>query len=176
MQWREGARDLTPDSELPIGKNVLELTNIRDTSNYTCVAASKLGIIETHTVVKVQGRELTYFPHITSVFSDTSMSGIIHATDKVPLIHASEFLSTCENLVALEKSEGSRSLKLKVVPTQIHFYREPVTCSCTEMADGPRQVGKVCGPSSYILQSVIAAVIILCTAAAASAAACNDLR
>ena len=59
VQWREGARDLTPDSELPIGKNVLELTNIRDTSNYTCVAASKLGIIETHTVVKVQGEWLT---------------------------------------------------------------------------------------------------------------------
>ena len=55
VKWREGARDLTPDNELPIGKNVLELSNIRDTSNYTCVAASKLGIIETHTVVKVQG-------------------------------------------------------------------------------------------------------------------------
>ena len=55
VKWREGSRDLTPDSDLPIGKNVLELSNIRDTSNYTCVAASKLGIIETHTVVKVQG-------------------------------------------------------------------------------------------------------------------------
>ena len=59
VKWREGARDLTPDNELPIGKNVLELSNIRDTSNYTCVAASKLGIIETHTVVKVQGEWLS---------------------------------------------------------------------------------------------------------------------
>ena len=57
VKWREGSRDITPDSELPIGKNVLELKNIRDTSNYTCVAASKLGIIETHTVVKVQGKQ-----------------------------------------------------------------------------------------------------------------------
>ena len=56
VKWREGARDLTPDTELPIGKNVLELKNIRDTSNYTCVAASKLGLIETHTIVKVQGK------------------------------------------------------------------------------------------------------------------------
>ena len=55
VKWREGSRDLTPDHELPIGKNVLELDNIRDTRNYTCVAASKLGIIETKTVVKVQG-------------------------------------------------------------------------------------------------------------------------
>ena len=58
VKWREGTRDLTPDNELPIGKNVLELKNIRDTSNYTCVAASKLGIIETHTIVKVQGKRI----------------------------------------------------------------------------------------------------------------------
>ncbi len=41
----------------PIGKNVLELRNIRDSANYTCVAASKLGIIEAHTFVRVQGKE-----------------------------------------------------------------------------------------------------------------------
>ena len=34
VKWREGSRDLTPDNELPIGKNVLELENICDTSNY----------------------------------------------------------------------------------------------------------------------------------------------
>ena len=33
---------------------MLELSNIRVTSNYTCMAASKLGIIETHTLVQVQ--------------------------------------------------------------------------------------------------------------------------
>ena len=56
VKWREGDRDITPDSELPIGKNVLELKNIRNSTNYTCAAASKLGIIETDTVVKVQGK------------------------------------------------------------------------------------------------------------------------
>ena len=105
VQWREGARDLTPDSELPIGKNVLELSNIRDTSNYTCVAASKLGIIETHTVVKVQGRELTYFPNISNSVFSLHFYVWFHETDKVPIIHASEFLSTCENLVALENQK-----------------------------------------------------------------------
>ena len=64
VKWREGARDLTPDTELPIGKNVLELKNIRDTSNYTCVAASKLGLIETHTIVKVQGTRNIFFQSI----------------------------------------------------------------------------------------------------------------
>ena len=68
VKWREGSRDLTPDNELPIGKNVLELKNIRDTGNYTCVAASKLGIIETHTVVKVQGEKISFFSHFTFSF------------------------------------------------------------------------------------------------------------
>jgi hypothetical protein len=34
---------------------VLQLFNIVETRNFTCVAASKLGVIETHTLVKVQG-------------------------------------------------------------------------------------------------------------------------
>ena len=55
VRWREGVKDLSPDSDVPTGENILILTNIRETTNYTCVAASKLGIIETHTVVKVQG-------------------------------------------------------------------------------------------------------------------------
>jgi len=45
---------LTPDDALPIGKNVLLLTNIRKTNTYTCAAASRFGIIETKTSVKVQ--------------------------------------------------------------------------------------------------------------------------
>merc|ERR1711934_5375 len=49
-----GVKDLTPDDALPIGKNVLLLTNIRKTNTYTCAAASRLGIIETKTSVKVQ--------------------------------------------------------------------------------------------------------------------------
>ena len=58
VKWREGQKDLTPDNAVPIGKNVLMLTNIRTTATYTCVAASKLGIIETQTVVKVQCKSL----------------------------------------------------------------------------------------------------------------------
>ena len=58
VKWRQGVKDLTPDDAVPIGKNVLLLNNIRKTNTYTCVAASKLGIIETHTVVKVQCKYL----------------------------------------------------------------------------------------------------------------------
>ena len=81
-------------------------------------------------------------------------------------------------LVAMvgKSDEGSRSLKLKVVRDSDSFLSG--TCHLLLYRNGRRapQVGKVSGPSSYILQSVIAVVITLCTAAAASAASCNDLR
>lgn len=55
VKWRKGlAQDLTPEDKLPIGKNVLELTNIQESANYTCIAASNLGVIETVAMVKVQ--------------------------------------------------------------------------------------------------------------------------
>ena len=54
VKWQKGSQDITGDIPL-MGKNVLELHNIQDSANYTCVAASKLGIIETSTLVKVQG-------------------------------------------------------------------------------------------------------------------------
>ncbi|XP_022247809.1 tyrosine-protein phosphatase Lar-like isoform X3 [Limulus polyphemus] len=54
VKWRKGSFDLTPENSLPVGKNVLQLENIRESANYTCVAASKLGNIETVTAVLVQ--------------------------------------------------------------------------------------------------------------------------
>nr|CAD7579808.1 unnamed protein product [Timema californicum] len=55
VKWRKGlATDITPEDKLPIGRNVLELTNIQESANYTCVAASALGVIEATTQVKVQ--------------------------------------------------------------------------------------------------------------------------
>lgn len=55
VKWRKGpATDLTPEDKIPVGKNVLELTNIQESANYTCIAASALGVIETPAAVKVQ--------------------------------------------------------------------------------------------------------------------------
>ncbi|XP_076625271.1 tyrosine-protein phosphatase Lar isoform X9 [Colletes latitarsis] len=55
VKWRkEPATDLTPDDKLPIGKNVLVLTNIQESANYTCKAVTYLGVIEATTMVKVQ--------------------------------------------------------------------------------------------------------------------------
>lgn len=56
VKWKKNMVDLTPEHDVPIGKNVLQLLDIRESYNYTCVAASKLGSIETVAQVVVQGR------------------------------------------------------------------------------------------------------------------------
>ena len=59
VKWRIGTVELTPQDDIPIGKNVLMLTDVRETATYTCVAASDLGIIEAVAQVKVKGTQNT---------------------------------------------------------------------------------------------------------------------
>ncbi|XP_035795178.1 tyrosine-protein phosphatase Lar-like isoform X7 [Anopheles albimanus] len=55
VKWRMGVdQDLTPENDVPVGRNVLELSNIRVSTNYTCIARSSLGVIEATSLVKVQ--------------------------------------------------------------------------------------------------------------------------
>ncbi|KAL3205881.1 hypothetical protein MRX96_052919, partial [Rhipicephalus microplus] len=54
VRWRKGHMDLTADSEVPVGRNVLVLENVRESANYTCVAGSTLGSIEHVSQVLVQ--------------------------------------------------------------------------------------------------------------------------
>ncbi|XP_061093981.1 receptor-type tyrosine-protein phosphatase S-like isoform X6 [Conger conger] len=46
VKWMLNSEDLTPEDEMPVGRNVLELTGVHESANYTCVAMSSLGIIE----------------------------------------------------------------------------------------------------------------------------------
>jgi len=55
VKWRLGALELTQESSVPIGKNVLQLTDVTKTNTYTCVAASELGNIEYDAEVRVKG-------------------------------------------------------------------------------------------------------------------------
>ncbi|XP_026137641.1 receptor-type tyrosine-protein phosphatase F-like isoform X22 [Carassius auratus] len=54
VKWMAGEVELTKDEEMPVGRNVLELTNIRQSTNYTCVAISSLGMIEATAQVSVK--------------------------------------------------------------------------------------------------------------------------
>ena len=57
VKWRQGAYDLTDEDDIPIGKNVLQLKDVRESKNYTCEASSDLGNIERLVQVLVEGEE-----------------------------------------------------------------------------------------------------------------------
>ncbi|XP_054870165.1 receptor-type tyrosine-protein phosphatase F isoform X9 [Amphiprion ocellaris] len=54
VKWTMGQTELTKEEEMPMGRNVLEVTNIRESANYTCVAISSLGMIEATAQVTVK--------------------------------------------------------------------------------------------------------------------------
>uniref|UniRef100_A0A673BFF0 Receptor-type tyrosine-protein phosphatase F n=1 Tax=Sphaeramia orbicularis TaxID=375764 RepID=A0A673BFF0_9TELE len=54
VKWTMGSVDLTKEEEMPMGRNVLEVTNIRESANYSCVAISSLGMIEATAQVTVK--------------------------------------------------------------------------------------------------------------------------
>uniref|UniRef100_UPI003AAD0770 receptor-type tyrosine-protein phosphatase F-like isoform X2 n=1 Tax=Centroberyx gerrardi TaxID=166262 RepID=UPI003AAD0770 len=54
VKWMMGLVELTKEEEMPVGRNVLEVTNIRESANYTCVAISSLGMIESTAQVTVK--------------------------------------------------------------------------------------------------------------------------
>nr|XP_057917432.1 receptor-type tyrosine-protein phosphatase F-like isoform X2 [Doryrhamphus excisus] len=54
VKWMMGLTELTKEEEMPMGRNVLEVTSIRESANYTCVAMSSLGLIEATAQVTVK--------------------------------------------------------------------------------------------------------------------------
>ncbi|KAG7485299.1 receptor-type tyrosine-protein phosphatase delta-like [Solea senegalensis] len=72
VKWMLGAEDLTPEDDMPIGRNVLELTDIRQSNNYTCVAMSTLGVIEA--VAQIIVKALPKAPGIPVVTERTATS------------------------------------------------------------------------------------------------------
>lgn len=58
VKWMLNSEDLTPEDEMPVGRNVLELSSVRESANYTCVAMSSLGIIEAVAQITVKCKTL----------------------------------------------------------------------------------------------------------------------
>lgn len=69
VKWMLGNEDLTPEDEMPIGRNVLELNGVRESANYTCVAMSSLGIIEASSQVLVKSKSPTDLWPLFTTFS-----------------------------------------------------------------------------------------------------------
>lgn len=72
VKWVAGAVELTPDEDMPVGRNVLELVNIKESGSYTCVAMSSLGVIEASAQITVKA--LPKPPTMTSVTETTATS------------------------------------------------------------------------------------------------------
>ncbi|XP_073793114.1 receptor-type tyrosine-protein phosphatase S isoform X27 [Danio rerio] len=73
VKWMLNSEDLTPEDEMPVGRNVLELNSVRESANYTCVAMSSLGIIET--VAQITVKSLPKPPG-TPVVTETTATSI----------------------------------------------------------------------------------------------------
>ncbi|XP_059575968.1 receptor-type tyrosine-protein phosphatase S isoform X15 [Alligator mississippiensis] len=72
VKWMQGAEDLTPEDDMPVGRNVLELTDVKDSANYTCVAMSSLGVIEA--VAQITVKSLPKAPGTPMVTETTATS------------------------------------------------------------------------------------------------------
>ncbi|XP_051757172.1 receptor-type tyrosine-protein phosphatase S isoform X48 [Ctenopharyngodon idella] len=72
VKWMLGSEDLTPEDDMPIGRNVLELTDVRQSANYTCVAMSTLGVIEA--VAQITVKALPKPPGVPQVTERTATS------------------------------------------------------------------------------------------------------
>ncbi|XP_045445078.1 receptor-type tyrosine-protein phosphatase S isoform X4 [Pipistrellus kuhlii] len=72
VKWMQGAEDLTPEDDMPVGRNVLELTDVKDSANYTCVAMSSLGVIEA--VAQITVKSLPRAPGTPVVTENTATS------------------------------------------------------------------------------------------------------
>ncbi|XP_058241159.1 receptor-type tyrosine-protein phosphatase delta-like isoform X21 [Hemibagrus wyckioides] len=72
VKWMLGSEDLTPEDDMPIGRNVLELTNVYQSANYTCVAMSTLGVIEA--VAQITVKALPKPPGVPVVTERTATS------------------------------------------------------------------------------------------------------
>lgn len=73
VKWMLGPEDLTPEDDMPIGRNVLELNGVRESANYTCVAMSSLGVIEAVAQVLVKSKTHSELPAGLSPRSGTDM-------------------------------------------------------------------------------------------------------
>ncbi|XP_060726737.1 receptor-type tyrosine-protein phosphatase S isoform X2 [Tachysurus vachellii] len=73
VKWMLNSEDLTPEEEMPVGRNVLELNGVRESANYTCVAMSSLGIIEA--VAQVIVKSLPRAPG-TPIVTETTATSI----------------------------------------------------------------------------------------------------
>lgn len=89
VKWTMGQVDLTKEEEMPLGRNVLEVTNIHESANYTCVAISSLGMIDHTAQVTVKGERRLF----TLVYTFTFTCEVVAFNCQVELFQTYIFTS-----------------------------------------------------------------------------------
>ncbi|KAI4873275.1 hypothetical protein NFI96_003083 [Prochilodus magdalenae] len=87
VKWMLNSEDLTPEDDMPVGRNVLELNSVRESANYTCVAMSSLGIIEAVSQIIVKSLPK---PPGTPIVTETTATSITITWDSgnpEPVLH-----------------------------------------------------------------------------------------
>ncbi|RVE74111.1 hypothetical protein OJAV_G00038250 [Oryzias javanicus] len=109
VRWVSGEAELTQEDKMPVGRNVLELTNIHQSANYTCVATSSLGTIETTAQVFVKA--LPRIPTSLTVTETTATSVTLTLCDSVVLSDFQEVngVATTSGIVHTRTSEQAPS-------------------------------------------------------------------
>ncbi|XP_043910010.1 receptor-type tyrosine-protein phosphatase S-like isoform X21 [Protopterus annectens] len=88
VKWVLAGDDLTPEDEMPIGRNVLELTGIKESANYTCVAMSSLGVIEAVSQITVKSLpKPPGTPVVTTETTATSVTIVWDSGNPDPVSH-----------------------------------------------------------------------------------------
>lgn len=106
VKWMLGAEDLTPEDDMPIGRNVLELTDVRQSANYTCVAMSTLGVIEAVAQITVKGKPASCSAHLTLKTPATDVLNSYFVCDAFKQAGSAYklFTSPCHNKSSVEDS------------------------------------------------------------------------
>lgn len=110
---------LSDPATAPIGKNVLTLTNVEQSENFTCVAVSKLGNIEATTLVEVKRRvsqKESCFPSFKRVFLCSSSA----ATTSLPSLLGHQ--RDCDSHVGASNFDRAGNGVRHQVPAEVcHF-------------------------------------------------------
>lgn len=117
---------MTVGPEPPVGRNILELVNIQQSENYTCLAASTLGTIEATTFVRVQGKVQENNLHPPWNGSGREMAEnlqIIFAEGGCSVV----LVIIVKRLSCSSSSSASRSVALPAAPTDVSISEVTAT-------------------------------------------------
>ncbi|XP_077463802.1 protein tyrosine phosphatase receptor type Fa [Stigmatopora argus] len=89
VKWMSGEAQLTPEDRVPVGRNVLQLADVRRSADYTCVAVSSLGVIRTTARITVKAPPK---PPTSLTATETTATSVTLSWDSDPSEPASYYV------------------------------------------------------------------------------------